>query len=57
MRGSGLWSQGMGVDMKWEINTEIKAKIEEIQEEARKAEKEIQALEGYRKEFIAIHMK
>ncbi|MCI8788671.1 MAG: hypothetical protein HFH92_06110 [Lachnospiraceae bacterium] len=47
----------MGVDMKWEINTEIKAKIEEIQEEARKAEKEIQALEGYRKEFIAIHMK
>ena len=46
MRGSGLWSQGMGVDMKWEINTEIKAKIEEIQ-----------ALEGYRKEFIAIHMK
>ena len=57
MRGSGLWSQGLGVDMKWEINTEIKAKIEEIQEEARKAEKEIQALEGYRKEFIAIHMK
>lgn len=43
--------------MKWEINTEIKAKIKEIQEEARKAEKEIQALEGYRKEFIAIHMK
>ena len=43
--------------MKWEINTEIKAKIEEIQEEAKKAEKEIQTLENYRKEFIAIHTK
>lgn len=43
--------------MKWEINTEIKAKIEEIQEEAQKAEKEIQTLESYRREFIAIHTK
>ena len=37
---------------------EIKRKIAANKErKARKAEKEIQALEGYRKEFIAIHMK
>lgn len=43
--------------MKWKYNTEINKKIQEIQAEAQKVEKEIEIINSYRKEFSSIHMK